>query len=83
MIRAQYSWPVSPKTELLPYKWERGGEMEPWSSWPCLPGIELLQDRAVVNEDAGGLAFPGRNCHPRLEAEGGRGSHLLGYTHPE
>lgn len=36
-----------------------------------------------MNEDAGGLAFLGRNCHLRLEIGGGRGPHLLGCTHPE
>ena len=80
MIRAQYSWPDSPK---MPYKWEVGEGMEPWFSEPRLPGIGLLQHRAVVNEDAGGLTFLGRNCHPRLEIGGGRGPHLLDCTHPK
>lgn len=32
-----------PRVQFLPYEWELDGKRQPWSSWPCLPGIELLQ----------------------------------------
>lgn len=36
-----------------------------------------------MSENAGGLGFSERNCHPRLEIEGEREPHVLGCIYTE
>lgn len=43
VMESQYSQLSMPRVEFLPYEWEPDGKRQPWSSWLCLPGIELLQ----------------------------------------